>query len=320
MQIHQLKRPKQKSKKRVGRGGKRGTFSGRGVKGQKSRAGKRIRPAIRDLIQKIPKLRGVPASRYKKQGVKQFKTIYQIVNLDILEKKFKEGEVVSPRSLLEKKLVRRIKGKTPPVKVLGRGELTKKLEFVLNVKKAADKYDVSLFETEIDKFASLDSKEFNPNFADLMNIRLSYLADDEEELQTSYKDLYDRSSELGPIKTAKVLFELDKIAEMHVKYGHGVEDPLLATLSIRKYAHRTIDNKVITQNQLIEADTEKLRWAMTVGCLIDPKSPAFNYDKNRITKRPILGSGVIIEETPALIPMILTKSGRWNKRLPKIKL
>ena len=68
-----------------------------------------------------------------------------------------------------------------------------------------------------------------------------------------------------------------------------------------------------------EADTERLRWAMTVGCLIDPRSPAFNYDKNRITKRPILGSGVVIEETPQLIPMILNKSGRWNRRLPSVK-
>ncbi len=43
---------------RVGRGGKRGTTSGGGQKGQKSRSGHRIRPAIRDLIQRLPKLRG----------------------------------------------------------------------------------------------------------------------------------------------------------------------------------------------------------------------------------------------------------------------
>jgi large subunit ribosomal protein L15 len=129
MQIHQLKKPNQRSKKRIGRGGKRGTYSGHGIKGQNARAGKRKRPATRDLIQKIPKLRGVLHSRYKKQGVKQFKAIYKIVNLDILEKKFKEGEVVSPQSLLEKKLVRRIKGKIPHVKILGRGELKKKLVF-----------------------------------------------------------------------------------------------------------------------------------------------------------------------------------------------
>ncbi len=43
---------------RIGRGGKRGTTSGRGQKGQKSRAGRRIRPAARDLVLKFPKWRG----------------------------------------------------------------------------------------------------------------------------------------------------------------------------------------------------------------------------------------------------------------------
>ena len=59
MQLHQLQpKHKNKTKKRIGRGGKRGTYSGRGQKGQKSRAGHRIRPAERDLIQRLPKLRG----------------------------------------------------------------------------------------------------------------------------------------------------------------------------------------------------------------------------------------------------------------------
>ena len=44
--------------KRIGRGGKRGSYSGRGIKGQRSRAGRRIRPAERDLILRIPKKRG----------------------------------------------------------------------------------------------------------------------------------------------------------------------------------------------------------------------------------------------------------------------
>ncbi|MDP1719041.1 MAG: 50S ribosomal protein L15, partial [bacterium] len=46
-------------KPRVGRGGKRGTMSGKGQKGQKARAGRRIRPAERDFIQRLHKLRGV---------------------------------------------------------------------------------------------------------------------------------------------------------------------------------------------------------------------------------------------------------------------
>ncbi|RMD60235.1 ribosomal protein L15 family protein, partial [Candidatus Parcubacteria bacterium] len=60
MQLHELQpATRRKKKKRVGRGGKRGTYSGRGMKGQKARAGRKIRPASRDLILRIPKRRGV---------------------------------------------------------------------------------------------------------------------------------------------------------------------------------------------------------------------------------------------------------------------
>ncbi len=59
MQLHQLQpRTKRPAARQIGRGGKRGTTSGRGTKGQKARAGHRIRPEIRDQIKKLPKLRG----------------------------------------------------------------------------------------------------------------------------------------------------------------------------------------------------------------------------------------------------------------------
>ena len=58
MQLHQLKIKKAKNKKRIGRGGKRGTYSGRGQKGQKARSGRRIKPQDRYNILRLPKLRG----------------------------------------------------------------------------------------------------------------------------------------------------------------------------------------------------------------------------------------------------------------------
>ena len=120
MQIHQIKpKHKLKKKKRVGRGGKRGTYSGRGIKGQKSRAGRKLAPVIRELIKKYPKLRG-----YRSQN--NAKNI-AVVNLKDLDKNFKDSEIVNPKTLLEKKLIRRIKGRVPKVKILGKGELTKKL-------------------------------------------------------------------------------------------------------------------------------------------------------------------------------------------------
>lgn len=121
MQLHQLKPlHKKKKPKRIGRGGKRGTHCGRGIKGQKSRAGRKLKPIIREILKKYPKLRG-----YKFSAKKD----YAVLNLDVLEKKFKEGEKVTPQILVERKIIRRISGKIPRVKILGRGSLTKKLIF-----------------------------------------------------------------------------------------------------------------------------------------------------------------------------------------------
>ena len=120
MQIHQIKPLRKKKKeKRVGRGGKRGTYSGRGIKGQKARAGRKFQPIIRAILKKYPKLRGYKFSPQKKEMA--------ILNLEVLEKEFKEGERVTPKILVERKIIRKIKGRVPPVKILGRGEISKKL-------------------------------------------------------------------------------------------------------------------------------------------------------------------------------------------------
>lgn len=120
MQLHELKlKHKPKRKKRIGRGGKRGTYSGRGMKGQKSRAGRGPRPALRDFIKKIPKKRGYKFKSIKKKP--------QIVNLESIEKHFSTGEKVTPKILLEKGLIARVKGRMPIVKILGKGKLSKKL-------------------------------------------------------------------------------------------------------------------------------------------------------------------------------------------------
>ncbi len=120
MQIHQLKpKTKSKAKKRVGRGGKKGTYSGKGNKGQKSRAGAKFKPLIRGWIKRYPKLRGY---RFNVQ------TKTAVINLDVLEKKFNAGDIVSPSILVEKKIIRRATGsKIPLVKILSGGEISKSL-------------------------------------------------------------------------------------------------------------------------------------------------------------------------------------------------
>lgn len=136
MQLHQLK-PTHKLKrfKRVGRGGKRGTYSGRGQKGQKSRAGRRLKPIIRELIKRYPKLRG---SKFKGREEKP-----AILNIEILEKKFKEGEKVNPEILLEKNILRKMLGRRPKVKILGKGVIKKALtiEGCLVSKQAKEKIE-----------------------------------------------------------------------------------------------------------------------------------------------------------------------------------
>ena len=126
MQIHQLKRKTPSPRKvAVGRGGRRGKTSGRGHKGQKARAGRKIRPEIRDLIKKIPKRRGHGKNRAK--TVNASRVLATPVNLETLDKEFKAGERVDVGALLEKGLVSKRGGKNPKVKILAKGDINKKL-------------------------------------------------------------------------------------------------------------------------------------------------------------------------------------------------
>jgi len=136
MQIHQLKPAhKLKPRKRVGRGGKHGTFSGRGTKGQLARSGRRLEPVIRGIIKRYPKLRGY---RFKALSSKP-----QVVDLAFLEREFKAGDRVNPEILLKSKLVRRIGGRIPSVKIMGDGEISKALiiEKCLASKSAKEKIE-----------------------------------------------------------------------------------------------------------------------------------------------------------------------------------
>lgn len=122
MQLNTLKRSHPNKKARqVGRGGTRGKTSGRGGKGQTARAGNKRRPQIRDIIKKLPKLRGY---RFNSGATK-----YLPVNIGELNI-FEAGSVVTVDVLFEKKLIRRAGGVMPVVKILGKGELTKKLSIV----------------------------------------------------------------------------------------------------------------------------------------------------------------------------------------------
>ena len=132
MQLHQLKPMKKKKKKVVGRGGCHGTYSTRGLKGQKSRSGggkgRSFAGDKTPLFRRTPKLRG-------------FKSLYaknNIVSVSRLENGFESGDVINPRVLLGKGFISKIK---PRVKILGNGELSKKfiIENCLVSKSAEEK-------------------------------------------------------------------------------------------------------------------------------------------------------------------------------------
>ena len=125
MQLHELKpNTKKKTAKRIGRGGKRGKTSGRGMKGQTARAGNSTRPEMRDIIKKLPKLRGYGKNRAR--TVKADKVVPTVINVSALEQ-LEAGVAVNPKSLVAIGLVNARRKKAPVVKILGNGEVTKKL-------------------------------------------------------------------------------------------------------------------------------------------------------------------------------------------------
>ena len=119
----------QKKSIKVGRGGKRGSYSGRGMKGQRARSGgKRGLKAfgLRQTVRRIPKLRGF-RSAYPKMAV---------VNIAELDKKFIDGDIVDGAKMIRIGLVDKAnKG----IKILGTGKLAKKLSVIADAFSASAK-------------------------------------------------------------------------------------------------------------------------------------------------------------------------------------
>jgi large subunit ribosomal protein L15 len=122
MQAHQLKPPKgaKHARKRVGRGNAsgHGTYSTRGLKGQKSRAGRKPRRFFEggqtELMRRLPRKRGFQ---------NPFRVEFAPVNLRDLDR-FDSGTDVTPELLRDSGVISNL---SKPVKVLGAGEIDKKL-------------------------------------------------------------------------------------------------------------------------------------------------------------------------------------------------
>ncbi|MFC1613064.1 50S ribosomal protein L15 [Patescibacteria group bacterium] len=115
LSLHTLKKNNTKKKKRVGRGNAsgHGTYSTRGIKGQRARSGGRKKLKIKgfkQILTNVPKEKG-----FKRESIPQ-----QIINIVNINEKFKEGEKVNPETLFSKKLV---KDKKINIKILAKGDL-----------------------------------------------------------------------------------------------------------------------------------------------------------------------------------------------------
>ena len=120
MKLHEL-RPNEKAfktRKRVGRGGKYSKTAGAGEKGQNARSGGGVRPGFEGG--QLPLFRRLPKRGFSNA---KFKVEYATINVSDLDK-FEDGAVVTPELLKEMGIVKK---QLAGIKVLGNGELTKKL-------------------------------------------------------------------------------------------------------------------------------------------------------------------------------------------------
>ena len=131
MQINTLQlKNKKKKRKTIGRGGKKGTYSGKGNKGQKARSGAHVNPLFEGgrstLIDHMKKKRGFKALDKK----------VATVSLAKLENKFPDGAVINKEALIKSKIVDRIDAEKG-IKILGGGKITKKFTIDKGIKLSA---------------------------------------------------------------------------------------------------------------------------------------------------------------------------------------
>lgn len=137
-------RGSRRGRKRVGRGdgSGHGTYSGRGVKGQKSRSGFSRKRGFEGgqlpLIKRLPRKRGF---------TNIFRTEYSLVNIGMLDR-FEAGSEVTPERLVEAGVVKSL-GK--PIKILARGDISQPLSVKANAFSAAAKAKIEAAGGEVEE-------------------------------------------------------------------------------------------------------------------------------------------------------------------------
>ena len=130
-----------------------------------------------------------------------------------------------------------------------------------------------------------------------------------QEVMKKYEDIYDTPEKWEFVSDVTIgkKGKSKSLPDLHFVHGLSKDNLKLAAQRGQRIINGHFHEKAGVEYL---SNPDSLIWAMTVGCLIDKNSPAFDY--NKVNKnRPILGSGVIVNGIGCFEPMILNSDGRW---------
>ena len=127
------------------------------------------------------------------------------------------------------------------------------IDYAAHVKTAAIKYKIDTNDTMVEKYASLTSKSFSEDLRAHLMSRKGYVTEDQGQV---YDELYQKSAEFGPIKTAECLEKVDRKLGAYRQWNRNIQDPYLSVLGIIKEASVKHKGKTIKQSMLSKAASE----------------------------------------------------------------
>ena len=135
------------------------------------------------------------------------------------------------------------------------------MTFASRVKTAADTLSVPYSETMIDKYASLTSSKFNADYRHHISMRKGFVSSEDAGV---YDELLEKSAKYGVIKTAEYLEKVDSKLGISDQWNHGIADPYISILGMKKEANCSHKGKKIKASMLkkaaenvVDADTLK---------------------------------------------------------------
>ena len=128
-------------------------------------------------------------------------------------------------------------------------KVPERIEYAKNLFPKLAQYDLQPTAL-IEKLAHIDIKVFNPDFKHHIRSRSTMTHDD--ETKEAYNALLEKTAEWTPIEVATALNKIDKNANLHYHYDKKIEEPVAATLGMKKEAYYEIDDKVLSESDYSE--------------------------------------------------------------------